>query len=141
MDKAVRIAGVGQENLTKIDVDDSFAMKPDSLEKSIRRDLAKDRIPFFVCATLGTTSSTAFDPVEAIGSICQKYGLWLHVDAAMSGTAALCPEFRWLNKGLELADSYCFNPHKWMFVNFDCTCFFTADREDLIRTFSVVPSS
>ena len=139
MDKAVRIAGVGQENLTKIDVDDSFAMKPDSLEKSIRRDLAKDRIPFFVCATLGTTSSTAFDPVEAIGSICQKYGLWLHVDAAMSGTAALCPEFRWLNKGLELADSYCFNPHKWMFVNFDCTCFFTADREDLIRTFSVVP--
>ena len=139
MDKAVRIAGVGQENLRKIDVDDSFSMKPDSLEQAIRRDLARDRIPFFVCATLGTTSSTAFDPVEAIGSICQEYGLWLHVDAAMSGTAALCPEFRWLNEGLERADSYCFNPHKWMFVNFDCTCFYTADREDLIRTFSVVP--
>ena len=139
MDKAVRIAGVGFENLRKIDVDDSFAMKSDALEQAIRRDLARDRIPFFVCATLGTTSSTAFDPVEAIGSICQEYGLWLHVDAAMSGTAALCPEFRWLNKGLEKADSYCFNPHKWMFVNFDCTCFFTADRENLIRTFSVVP--
>ena len=139
MDKAVRIAGVGLENFRKIDVDDSFSMKPDALAPAIRRDLARDRIPFFVCATLGTTSCGAFDPAGAVGSICQEYGLWLHVDAAMSGTAALCPEFRWVNEGLELADSYCFNPHKWMFVNFDCTCFYTADREDLIRTFSVVP--
>ena len=139
LDKAVRVAGIGLKNLRKIDVDENFSMKPDSLEKAIRQDLAKNRIPFFVCATLGTTSSTAFDPVGEVGSICRKYGLWLHVDAAMSGTAAICPEFRWLNDGLEFADSYCFNPHKWMFVNFDCTCFYTADREDLIRTFSVVP--
>ena len=139
LDKAVRIAGVGLENLRKIDVDDSFSMKPDALEQAIRRDLAGDRIPFFLCATVGTTSSTAFDPVGDVGSICRKYDLWLHVDAAMSGTAAICPEFRWVNDGLEFADSYCFNPHKWMFVNFDCTCFYTADREDLIRTFSAVP--
>ncbi len=139
LDKAVRVAGIGLKNLRKIDVDENFSMKPDSLEKAIRHDLEKSRIPFFVCATLGTTSSTAFDPVGDVGSICRKYGLWLHVDAAMSGTAAICPEFRWLNDGLEFADSYCFNPHKWMFVNFDCTCFYTADREDLIRTFSVVP--
>ncbi len=138
VDKAVRISGVGSENLRKIAVDKSFAMKPDALEQAIRRDLAQDRVPFFVCATLGTTSSSAFDPVEAIGSICREHDLWLHVDAAMSGTASLCPEFRWVNAGLEFADSYCFNPHKWMFVNFDCTCLYTADREDLIRAFKVV---
>ena len=96
-------------------------------------------MPFFVCATVGTTSSRAIDPLPAIGRICREQGVWLHVDAAMAGTAALCPEFRPLFAGLELADSYCFNPHKWMFTNFDCDCFFVARRKDLIRALSILP--
>jgi aromatic-L-amino-acid decarboxylase len=88
---------------------------------------------------VGTTSSNAIDPVPAIGRIAAKHGIWLHVDAAMSGTAALCPEFRYIHDGLELADSYCFNPHKWMFTNFDCDCFFVADRAALIQTLSILP--
>jgi len=79
------------------------------------------------------------DPVKEIGRICEEQNIWLHVDAAMSGTAALCPEFRYIQEGLELADSYCFNPHKWMFTNFDCDCFFVADRASLIQTLSVLP--
>jgi aromatic-L-amino-acid/L-tryptophan decarboxylase len=88
---------------------------------------------------VGTTSSNAIDPVPAIGKICREHDLWLHVDAAMSGTAALCPEFRYLHDGLELANSYCFNPHKWMFTNFDCDCFYVADRKALIQALSVLP--
>ncbi len=88
---------------------------------------------------MGTTSSNALDPLAAIGPICQREGLWLHVDGAMAGTAALCPEFRYIHSGLEFADSYCFNPHKWMFTNFDCDCFFVADRQILINTFSILP--
>jgi aromatic-L-amino-acid decarboxylase len=88
---------------------------------------------------VGTTSSNAIDPVPAIGRICREEGIWLHVDAAMSGTAALCPEYRFVHQGVELADSYCFNPHKWMFTNFDCDCFYVADRSALIRTLSVQP--
>jgi aromatic-L-amino-acid decarboxylase len=92
-----------------------------------------------VCATVGTTSSNAIDPVSEIGRICREHNLWLHVDAAMSGTAALCPEFRHIHNGLGFADSYCFNPHKWMFTNFDCDCFYVADRKALIQTLSVLP--
>lgn len=96
-------------------------------------------MPCFVCATVGTTSSLAVDPVPEIGRICRREKLWLHIDAAMAGTAALCPEFRSINEGVELADSYCFNPHKWMFTNFDCDCFYVADRAALIRTLTVMP--
>ena len=92
-----------------------------------------------MCATVGTTSSTAIDPLPEIGRICRQHGIWLHVDAAMAGTAGLCPEFRYMFDGLELADTYCFNPHKWMFTNFDCDCFFVADRAQLIRTLSILP--
>ena len=90
-------------------------------------------VPCFVCATIGTTSSNAIDPLPEIGRICRREGLWLHVDGAMAGTAALCPEYRHLQDGLEFADSYCFNPHKWMFTNFDCDCFYVADRAALIQ--------
>jgi aromatic-L-amino-acid decarboxylase len=114
-------------------------MRPDELERQIKADQAAGRVPFFVCATVGTTSSLAIDPVAEIGRICREHGLWLHVDAAMAGTAALCPEFRHLNDGVELADSYCFNPHKWMLTNFDCSCFWVADRKALTDTFSVLP--
>jgi len=92
-----------------------------------------------VCATVGTTSSNAMDPVPEIARVCREHNLWLHVDAAMSGTAALCPEFRHLQNGVEFADSYNFNPHKWMFTSFDCSCFWVADRKALIQTLSVLP--
>ncbi|HLJ42233.1 MAG TPA: pyridoxal-dependent decarboxylase, partial [Candidatus Acidoferrales bacterium] len=139
VEKAVKIAGLGRENLRLIEVDEKFAMRPAALAAQIKRDIAAGRIPCFVSATVGTTSSNAMDPVRAIGEICRENKIWLHVDAAMSGTAALCPEFRWIHDGLELADSYCFNPHKWMFTNFDCDCFYVADRKALINTMSVLP--
>jgi aromatic-L-amino-acid/L-tryptophan decarboxylase len=139
IEKAVKIAGIGSENLRLIEVDERFAMKPESLAAAIEKDQQSGLKPFFVCATVGTTSSNAIDPVPEIGKICRKHNLWLHVDAAMSGTAALCPEFRYLHDGLEFADSYCFNPHKWMFTNFDCDCFYVADRKALIQALSVLP--
>jgi len=114
-------------------------MRAEELEKRILEDKAAGMTPAFVCATVGTTSSHAVDPVAAIGRICREHGVWLHVDAAMAGTAAVCPEFRHLHEGLEYADSYCFNPHKWMFTNFDCDCFWVADRAALIRALSVLP--
>jgi aromatic-L-amino-acid decarboxylase len=139
IEKAVKIAGLGSENLRLIDVDATYALRPEALERAVAADIAVGSRPCFVSATVGTTSSQALDPLRAIGSICRRYGLWLHVDAAMSGTAALCPEFRFLHDGLELADSYCFNAHKWMFTNFDCDCFYVADRAALIQTLSVLP--
>ena len=139
IDKAVKIAGMGKNNLRLIDVDKQFSMRPELLSRQIEADREAGLIPSFVCATVGTTSSNAIDPVREIGEICVEEGLWLHVDAAMSGTAALVPEFRYINDGLEFADSYCFNPHKWMFTNFDCDCFYVADRASLIKTFSVLP--
>ena len=139
VEKGVRIAGMGLDNLRMIGVDRQFAMRPDLLAEAIQQDLAGGRRPCFVSATVGTTSSTAFDPLPEIGRICRQHGLWLHVDGALAGTAGLCPEFRHLFTGLELADSYCFNPHKWMFTNFDCDCFFVADRAQLIRTLSILP--
>ncbi|MFN2177315.1 MAG: pyridoxal-dependent decarboxylase [Anaerolineales bacterium] len=139
IEKAAMVAGIGRSNLRLIGVDETYAMQPDSLAKQIQQDRINGLIPFFVSATVGTTSSNAIDPISEIGEICSKEGLWLHVDAAMSGTAAVCPEFRFIHKGLEYADSYCFNPHKWMFTNFDCDCFFVADRAALINTLSVLP--
>ena len=139
IEKAVKIAGLGRENLRLIEADENFAMKPSALAAQIKQDVAAGRVPCFVCATVGTTSSNAMDPVRAIGEICREHKIWLHVDAAMSGTAALCPEFRSMHDGLDLADSYCFNPHKWMFTNFDCDCFYVADRKALINTMSVLP--
>jgi aromatic-L-amino-acid decarboxylase len=139
IEKAVKVAGLGRENLRLIDIDESFAMRPDALARAISKDRRAGKVPCFVAATVGTTSSNAIDPVAEIGKICSDEGIWLHVDAAMSGTAALCPEFRWIQEGLQLADSYCFNPHKWMFTNFDCDAFWVADRNALIRTLSVLP--
>ncbi len=139
VEKAVKIAGLGSAQLRQIEVDAHFALRPELLEQKIRADQAAGLVPCFVTATVGTTSSGAVDPLGPIGEICQRHGLWLHVDAAMSGTAALCPEFRHQHAGLEKADSYTFNPHKWMFTNFDCNCFWVADRSVLIRTLSVLP--
>ncbi len=139
IEKAAKIAGIGRQNLRLIETDATFAMRPEALAQQIEQDKRAGLLPCFVCATVGTTSSNAMDPLAQIGAICRQHGLWLHVDAAMSGTAALCPEFRHIHQGLELADSYCFNPHKWMFTNFDCDCFYVADRKALIQTLSVLP--
>ncbi len=139
IEKAVKIAGLGEENLRLIPVDDSFAMRPDALAAQVEQDRQAGRVPCFVCATVGTTSSNALDPLSEIGRVCSDHRVWLHVDAAMSGTAALCLEFRYIHNGLELADSYCFNPHKWMFTNFDCDCFYVAERKALIQALSVLP--
>ena len=139
VEKAAMIAGIGRDNLRLVAVDETFAMDPHVLARAIDEDRQKGLVPFFVCATIGTTSSHAMDPLPAIGALCRQLGLWFHVDAAMAGTAALCPEFRFLQSGVELADSYCFNPHKWMFTNFDCDCFFVADRGALIRSLSILP--
>jgi aromatic-L-amino-acid decarboxylase len=139
IEKGIKVAGYGRENLRLIASDESFAMRPAALQAAIDADRAAGRTPAFVSATIGTTSSNGMDPIRAIGEICRREGLWLHVDGAMSGTAALCPEFRLYQDGLELADSYCFNPHKWMFTNFDCDVFYVADRAALIRTLSILP--
>jgi len=139
LEKAAMIAGIGRENLRLIEVDKNFAMRPDALAGQIDEDERAGLTPCFVCATVGTTSSNAMDPIAAIGEVCRKHNLWLHIDAAMSGTAMLCPEFRHLQDGVELADSYNFNPHKWMFTNFDCNCFWVTDRKALIQTLSILP--
>ena len=139
LEKAVKIAGLGRKNLRLIDVDENFAMRADLLLAQIRKDKTKGLVPCFVSATVGTTSSNGLDPLRAIGEMCRAENIWFHVDGAMAGTAALCPEFRYIQDGLELADSYCFNPHKWMFTNFDCDCFYVADRTVLIKTLSILP--
>ena len=139
VEKAIKIAGIGKNNLRLIGMDENLAMRADLLEAAIQNDLKDGMIPFFVCATVGTTSTNAIDPLAEIGKISQKYKLWMHIDAAMSGTAAICPEYRFILDGVEYADSFSFNPHKWMFTNFDCNCFFVADRSVLIKTLSILP--
>jgi aromatic-L-amino-acid/L-tryptophan decarboxylase len=139
VEKAVRIAGHGTDALRLIEVDDHFAMRPDSLDAAMAVDAAAGATPCMVVASVGTTSSTALDPVPAIAQVAREYGAWLHVDAAMSGVAAVCPELRFVHEGVEEADSYCTNPHKWLFTNFDCDAFYVADRGALVRALSVLP--
>jgi len=125
--------------LRLIDLDDAFAMRPDALEAAILADLAQGLVPAAVVATTGTTGSTAIDPLRAIGEICRRHGIWLHVDASYAGSAAILPEKRWIIDGVEHADSFVFNPHKWMLVNFDCSAYFVKDVDALLRTFSASP--
>lgn len=139
IEKGVRVAGLGQENLRLIEVDEQHAMRVEALEAAIAADRAQGLVPALVVAAVGSTSSNAVDPLAAIGPVCQRHGVWLHVDAAMAGTAMLCPEYRHLQAGVEWADSYCFNPHKWMFTSFDCDCFWVADRAALVRALSILP--
>jgi aromatic-L-amino-acid decarboxylase len=139
VEKALRIAGVGSDRLRLVPVDATFAMRPDELARMVDEDRAAGLCPFLVVATVGTTSSMAMDPVPAIATVAGEAGLWLHVDAAMAGIAALCPELRAVNDGLDLADSYCTNPHKWMGVNFDCDLFWVADRRPLVQALSILP--
>jgi aromatic-L-amino-acid decarboxylase len=139
VEKAVKIAGFGKKNLVKIGVKEDYSIDTDALRKAIREDVVKGFVPCCVVATLGTTSTTAVDPLRSVGVICKEFGVWLHVDAALAGTALLLPEFSWMLDGKEFIDSFVFNPHKWMFTNFDCSAFFTKDVDSLIKTFEILP--
>lgn len=139
VEKGVGISGIGKNNLVKVEVDEQLRMIPSKLEKHIVEDIANGFNPCCVIATIGTTGTLAVDPVRQIGEICEKYKTWLHVDAAHAGSALLLPEYRWMGEGLEKADSFVFNPHKWLFTNFDCSAYFVRDAAALIRTFDILP--
>jgi len=139
IEKAVKIIGLGSEHLRRIPTDERCAMIPQALAEQLEADLASGLRPCFVCATIGSTSSLAVDPLPEIARISRQYGVWLHADAAMLGVAALCPEYRFIHDGLVLADSYCLNPHKWLFTNFDCSCFFVANRAALTSALTILP--
>ena len=137
IEKGAKIAGF--KHIRLIEIDDEFALDAAELRRAIVDDLAAGLIPTAVVSNVGTTGTTAVDPVRSIGEIASEYRLWHHVDAAYAGTAMICKEFRHHQDGLELADSYTFNPHKWMFTNFDCNLFYVADRKPLIDTMSILP--
>jgi aromatic-L-amino-acid decarboxylase len=139
VEKDVRICGIGRKNLVKIPVKADLSMDAEKLEEAVEADIKNGFIPCCVVATIGTTGTTAVDPLKAIGKICSKNGIWLHVDAAMGGTALILPEFQWMLDGREYIDSLVFNPHKWMFTNFDCSAFFVKHPSLLIRTFEILP--
>jgi aromatic-L-amino-acid decarboxylase len=139
-EKDVKIIGLGRRNLRKIAVDDAFAMRPDVLEQAIVADRAAGAHPICVVATLGTTGVGGVDPLRAIGEVCRRHGLWLHVDAAWAGSALVLPEHRAMLDGIEHADSFVFNPHKWMFTNFDCSAHFVRDPDALVRTLEILPA-
>ena len=139
IEKGVKIAGFGSNAIAPIATDERFAMVPQKLEERIIADRENGQLPCCVVATIGTTSSTAIDPLEDIGRICRRHKLWLHVDAAFAGTVAVLPEMRAIFNGMQYADSYVFNPHKWMLTNFDCSAYFVKDPGALIRTFEIHP--
>src|SRR5579871_748892 len=139
IEKGAIAVGIGQDYVRKVPVDAEFRMRPDALEELIERDLSAGLKPCCVTATVGTTSTTSVDPVPAIADICELHGLWLHVDAAYAGSAAILPEFRWAFAGCDRADSFVTNPHKWLFTPVDCSVFYTRRPEILRRAFSLIP--
>jgi aromatic-L-amino-acid decarboxylase len=139
IEKAVKMAGFGRKALVKVECDNTLAIDPGSLRKCIKDDIRSGYIPLCVIAALGTTGTLAIDPLQPLADICQEYELWLHVDAAFAGTALVLPEQRGMIKGIEHVDSFVFNPHKWMFTNFDCSAYFVKDTEALISTFEILP--
>jgi Pyridoxal-dependent decarboxylase conserved domain len=140
VDKAALLAGFGRANVRAIDVDASFALRGDVLERAIADDRAAGRIPCAIVATTGTTTTTAIDPIGSIATIAQREHLWLHVDAAMAGSAMILPECRWMWDGIEGADSLVVNPHKWLGAAFDCSVYYVKDPEHLVRVMSTNPS-
>lgn len=138
--KGMRVAGFADHQLRSIEVDDTFAMRSDLLTEAMAQDVADGFTPFFVVATVGTTSSTAIDPIAEVAAIGTAHGAWVHVDAAYAGSAAVAPELRPLiNSGLDTVDSYSFNPHKWLLTNFDAAAFWVADQASLTTAMSIVP--
>ena len=137
--KSARIAGFGADRVRYVGSDDTYAMSPEALQSAVAADRATGLVPCAVAATAGTTSSLAFDPVARLAAIAGAEGMWTHVDGALAGAAAVCPEFRFVNRGLGAVDSYCFNPHKWLLTNLDCTAMWVADRKVLTDALSVTP--
>jgi aromatic-L-amino-acid/L-tryptophan decarboxylase len=138
--KGARVAGLADDQVRLVASDAAFAMRPEALADAVAADLQAGLVPFFCCATAGTTSSMAFDPVPAIAEICAQAGMWCHVDAAMAGSAAVCPELRWVTEGAEQADSWSFNPHKWLFTTFDCSCLWFRDARPVVDALSITPA-
>jgi aromatic-L-amino-acid decarboxylase len=140
VEKGIRVAGLRADQLRLVDVDDTYALRTDALAAAIADDLAAGLVPFLVVATVGTTSSAAIDPVTEIVDVVERHGVWVHVDAAYAGSAAVVPELRSLvNVGLDRVDSWCFDPHKWLLTNFDCDVLYVSDRSALISSLSVLP--
>jgi len=139
IEKAVKIAGIGSRNLVKVPTREDLSMNANAFRHLIKEDRKNGYLPIAVVSTLGTTSTVAIDDLHAIATVSEAEQIWHHVDAAFAGTASILPEFQWMLKGIEKCDSYVFNPHKWMFVNFDCTAYFVKDKEALIRTFEILP--
>jgi aromatic-L-amino-acid decarboxylase len=140
VDKAALLAGFGRANVRTVAHDSAYAMRKDALEEAVFADLAAGRKPCAVVATTGTTGTTAIDPVRAIADVAHRHGLWLHVDAALAGSAMILPECRPLWDGIEGADSLVFNPHKWLGAAFDCSLYYVRDPQHLIRVMSTNPS-
>ena len=138
-EKGAKIAGYGKANVCLIETDERFAMRPDALARAIEEDRARGCVPACVVASIGTTGVGAVDPLPAIGEICRREGVFLHVDAAWAGSALILPEERWMAEGIDLADSLVFNPHKWLMTNFDCSAHFVRDPDALVRTMSILP--
>lgn len=139
VEKACLALGIGRENVVRVATDTQFRMRPDALAKQIDADCAAGMKPMAIVATVGTTSTTSCDPLEDIAPIARERGIWLHVDAAYAGVAAIMPEFRSILAGAEHADSIVVNPHKWLFVPMDCSALFVCDPEMLRRAFTLVP--
>ena len=139
IERAVKVAGLGRRNLVKVPVDHAYSMKPGELEAAIRKDLQAGYRPLCIVATLGTTGSTSVDPLARIAEISRKYEIWLHVDAAFAGSALFLEDYRWMIEGIEAVDSFVFNPHKWLFTNFDSSAYFVRDAKALTNTFQLVP--
>ncbi len=139
IEKGAKIAGVGKNNVVKIPTNDQLEMRSDLLRQQIESDIKDGYQPLCIVAALGTTGTMAMDPLDEIGMLAEKHNIWLHVDAAYAGAAFLLPEYQDLMKGIEKADSFVFNPHKWLFTNFDCTAYFVKDKKGLLNTFSILP--
>ncbi|SFP37794.1 aromatic-L-amino-acid decarboxylase [Geodermatophilus dictyosporus] len=139
MEKAARIAGLGTDAVRVVEVDGDLAMRPQALRARLERDVARGFRPVLVCATVGTTSTTAVDPLAELGPICRDHGAWLHVDAAYAGVSAVAPELRALQAGVEWADSYTTDAHKWLLTGFDATLFWVADRAALTGALAILP--
>ncbi len=139
IEKAIKIAGIGKNNLRKISVDEEFSMNIEELERTILIDINNGLKPLAIVGALGTTSSTAVDSIKVIGAIAKKFNLWFHVDAAFAGSALILDEYRWMIDGIENVDSFVFNPHKWLLTNFDCSAYFVKDKGALIQTFEILP--
>jgi aromatic-L-amino-acid decarboxylase len=140
VEKAALLAGFGRDNLRLVPYDEQYAMRPDALAAMIADDLAEGRVPCAIVATTGTTTTTAVDPIAPLAALARDHSLWLHVDAAMAGSAMILPECRWMWNGIEDADSIVLNPHKWLGAAFDCSVYYVRDPQHLIRVMSTNPS-